>query len=411
MKIFKYCFFLLMVSASVYSQNVKITDFDIPVSNARQLFLNGFYNWSQSDPLSDSTLPKNIQSDYRVDATFTQFYSSPAYAWNIGLNGAIFGRRDDTTRYSYNFDADVSKYFSTSKGFFVNGAVNSSYLRQREFGKNNRPVINLFAGLGYGRMVNATALAKAIRVDQELKKSGITTGYLPKESMLEMARIIDRESEYRDKYKQIYEAKIIEDISDVIEKSGKMRGTQMSSLAYFRIRSVLFAGFQGSINYNLTNPRFYGGDIRLGVGYQVLTRNEVIKSQNPGLELRARYGYPIGLNHQVFFSLNARTLFDSTFAKVYEGEFAADYWYNMTNQVVFNAGYRANLVRQFTQVMTNNQIQLVGDDFSTTNHRLFAGFIFYLENYIALQINGAYDRIHDNEERFSTNATVSFIVF
>jgi hypothetical protein len=366
MKIFKYFLVVLFLTSISYAQNVKITDFDIPVSDARQLFLNGFYNWSQSTSLTDTTVPKNVQSDFRVDATFTQFYTSPAYAWNVGLNGGIFGRREDTTRYTYTFNADLSRYFSTSKGFFANGAINSTYTRQREFGDNNRPVINVFGGVGYGRMVDATALAKAIRVDQELRKSGVTTKFMPRATMLELARIIDREDQYRDRYKQVYEARMIRDISKVVEKSGVLRGTAVDALGYFRIRSVLFSNFIGSVNYNITNPRFYGGDVRVGASYQVLTRSETIKSPKPNLEIRGRYGYPIGLDHQVLFSLNARSAFDSTFAKVFEGEAAADYWFNMTNRIVFNAGYRAQLVRQFETVFINNQFVTRSDDFSTT---------------------------------------------
>ena len=410
MKLLKYFFFFFFISSSVYAKNVKITDYDIPVSSARQAFLTGFYNWSETSPL-DSLTPKNITSDYRIDGTFTQFYTSPAWAWNLGLSGAIFGKREDTTRYSYAFNTDVSKYFSDSKGFFVNGAFTSTYTRQKEFGVENRPVINLFGGLGYGRQVNATPLAKALRIDDELRKSRVTSKYLPKTTMLNIARIIDRESEYKAKYKQIYEAKIIEDIQKEIAASGVADPTMSSSMGYYRIQSVLFSRFDGTVNYNFTNPRYYGGDVRLGVSYQVLTRNEKIGTPNPAAEVRARYGYPIGLNHQVLFALNGRTFFDSTFGKTWEAEGAADYWYNMSNRVQFNAGYRLTLQRAAQQVLVNGVFETVAEDYSTANHRLFAGFIFYLENYITLSLQGAYDYLHGTEERFSTNVIASFIIF
>ncbi len=410
MKLFKYLFLSLIISSSVFAQNVKITDFDIPVSTAKQAFLNGFYNWSETDPL-DTLTPKNVTSDFRIDALYSQFYSSPAWAWNLSLTGAIFGKRDDTTRYSYTFNTDASKYFSDSKGFFANGALTSSYTRQKEFGVENRPVINLFAGLGYGRQVNATPLSKAIRIDDELRKSRVTSKYLPKSTMLNISRIIDREDEYRAKYKQIYEAKIIEDIQKEIAASGVADPTLMNSLGYYRISSVLFDRYQGSVNYNFTNPRYYGGDVRLGVSYQVLTRNEKIGSPNPALEVRGRYGYPIGLNHQLLFTLNGRTFFDSTFGKVWEAEGTANYWYNMSNRIQFNAGYVLTLQRSFQQVFVNNVLETVSNDYSTANHRLFAAFVFYLENYITLSIQGAYDYLHGTEERFSTNVIGSFIIF
>ena len=48
---------------------------------------------------------------------------------------------------------------------------------------------------------------------------------------------------------------------------------------------------------------------------------------------------------------------------------------------------------------------------SYVDHAISAGFIFYLENYITLSLQGAYDYLHGTEERFSTNVIASFIIF
>jgi len=436
-----------MLSSFAYSQNVKITDFDISTSSAKQALLNGFYNWSQTDSKKDSvetffnrdslgnitdtiyrSVPggKSVSSSWQAEGFYAQFYSSPGYAWQYGLTGAIYGQRDDPDdldfRARYNFDMDFNKYFSRNTGFFGGFSVNSIYNRilnefeytdslgigtGRYFGGENRPEINLFAGLGYGRMVNATPLAKAISIDQELKKSGITTQYLPKSTMLNIAKIIDKESEYKTKYKQIYKAKMIEDIQKEIDASGVANAERMKSLGYFRIDNVLFENFEGNINYSFTNPRFYGGDISLGIGWQPLTRNSGLDQQNPSLEAQGEYGYPIGLNHQLFGSFDIRTPFDSTFGKTWEGIARADYWYNMTNRVRFFTNYTLNFVRQANVINGN----LVYGDITTTNHNLGAGFLFYLENYVTFQIQGAYSYLNNTSETFSTNAILSFIIF
>jgi hypothetical protein len=432
------------------AQNVKITDFDIPVSSARQALLNGFYNWSEIDSKKDKfedyynkdslgnvtdtisiRTPKGkaINSNWQVDGLYSTFYSSPSLAWQISLNGALYGQNDDPDdidfRARYNFDGDFSKYFSKDNGFFGNFAANSRYNRVvDEFptydslgrvngytGGENRPEVNLFAGLGYGRQVNATPLAKAINIDQELKKSGVTSKYLPKTTMLNISRIIDRESEYKTKYKQLYQPKMIEDIQKEIAASGVGDPTRMNSIGYYRIESVLFENYEGSVNYAYTNPRYYGGDVRLGIGYQALTRNAVLESPDPSLEVRGRYGYPIGLNHQLYASLSMRSQFDDNFGKAWEGEFRADYWYNMTNRIRFFTNYTLTLVRSFQDITPNDNItSLEGTDVSYSNHGLRAGFLFYLENYVTFQLQGGYDYLHDDSETFSTNAIVSFII-
>ncbi len=418
---------MLFVSTIGYSQNVKITDFDITTSTAKQAILNGSWNWDQFDytnrDIPDSlTPPKTITQVFRVDGLYNQFYSSPSYAWNIGLTGAIFGNNADTVslnpQYSYNFNADMSKYFSKSKGFFVNGAVNSTFLWQQEFlpfdSSKNRPQIDLFAGLGYGRQVNATPLAKAISIDQELKRSGVTSAYLPKQTTLDISHIIDAESEYKTKYKQIYQAKMIEAIQTIIDASG-VANTSKSALSYFRIESVLFENYEGSINYAFTNPRYYGGDIRLGVDFTVLTRNTIIETPNPSLQARGRYGYPIGLNHQLLGAFQLGTPFDSAFGKLWTGTGEIDYWYNMTNRIRFNAGYIVTLNQFITQsfILENGkyQLQTNSSDFSYANHAFTAGFLFYLENYISLQLGAGYVFTKNDNSHLISNAAIQFTLF
>ncbi len=428
MKTLKYFIVMLFLTSVAYSQNVKITDFDIETSTAKQLILDGSWNWDQFDysnrDIPDSlTPPKTITQVFRVGGLYNQFYSSPSYAWNIGLTGAIFGNNADTIslnpQYSYNFNADASKYFRKDKGFFVNGAVNSTFLWQQEFlpfdSSKNRPQIDLFAGLGYGRQVNATPLAKAISIDQELKRSGVTTAYLPKQTVLDISYIIDKESEYRTKYKQIYQAKIIEDIQKMIDASG-VSNTSKSSLSYFRIESVLFENYEGSINYAFTNPRYYGGDIRLGVDFTALTRNSIIETPNPSLQARGRYGYPIGLNHQLLGAFQLGTPFDSAFGKLWTGTGELAYWYNMTNRIRFNAGYIVTLnqfiEQNFVPVQPSGfQLQTNASDFSYANHSFNAGFLFYLENYISLQLGAGYVFTKNDNDHLFSNAAISFILF
>jgi len=403
MKLIKYFLMALFLTSAVQAQNVKITDFDLPVSSARKFLIDGFYNWAQTTP-EDTGQNKILSSSWRLNGLYTQFYSSPSYAWNLNLNGALSqASRGDTTRYEYDLATDLSKYFSDSHGFFGNAELRSNYLRKREFGQDNRPTIEIFGGLGYGRQVNATSLAKAIRIDEDLRKGGITNKYMPKSTMLAIAQIVDREAEYRDKYKAIYESKIIEDITQEVLNSGVSNFNNMSALGFMRIRDVLYG------NNQFINDRAWGGDVRLGVAYELLTRNELIKSPSPTLDLRGRYAYPIGINHQIRTFLNVRSPLDSNFAKLFTGNLGIFYSYNFTNRISFNAGYTASLNQIFS-----GQDSLgipIGTDKSGADHTVSAGFNFYIENYITLNLTGGYSRIYRTEDRFFTNASVGFIIF
>ncbi|MBS1551934.1 MAG: hypothetical protein JST15_07695 [Bacteroidetes bacterium] len=398
MKILKYIFLFLFISSLGYSQNVKITDFDIPVSTARKFLVNGFYSWAETDP-DDSLSAKQVTSNGRLEAIYSQFYSSPGMKWNLDFTGGLSSLREDTIRYSYTLATDYSKYFSNTKGFFANAELKSNFLRKREFGKDNRPEVNIFGGVGYGRQVNATSLAKAIRIDQDLKKGGVTSSFMPKSTMLKIAQIIDREGEYRDKYKALYEARIIEDIQKEVVNSGVSKSESLSSLGFMRIRDVLYGTNQ------FINPRLYGGDIRLGVAYNLLTRNEEIKRPSATADLRARYAYPIGIKHQITSFADVSSPLDSNFAKLVTGTAGVNYYYNLTNRISFNAGYRA----QLNQLYAGNGS--VGLDKSAVDHFFSAGFTFYLENYITFNLIGGVEKYHALSTRYFSNASVGFIIF
>ncbi|MDQ3019604.1 MAG: hypothetical protein M3R36_03395 [Bacteroidota bacterium] len=400
MKILKYILSILFITSVGYAQNVKITDFNIPVSTAKQMLIGGSYNWAQT---GDSV----TTNQFNVNGAFNTFYTSLPFSWDLGLNASLSGKYQDSTRAAYNLAANINKYFTQRTSAFYFAGLTSSYLRQSEFGRENRPEINVLGGLGYGRLVDATAMAKAIRIDEDLKRFAVTTAYMPKTTMQEIARIIDRESQYRTLYKSIYEYKIIGDILKLIEASGVAGEFVTSSLSYFRIREVLFG-----IN-QFINPRYYGGDIRTGVGYTVLTRNDSLKNPAPTLNLQGRYSYPLDLHQQINFTAGANSPFDSSFATLIQGTGNVNYSYNLTNRISFIAGYTINLIQQIDNVIdtTTNSTFGIVRDFSTPNHIFTTGFNFYLENYITLGITAGLNKRHDEEGDKFTNVTAIFTVF
>lgn len=401
MKILKYILVMLFITSVAYSQNVKITDFNIPTSTAKQMLVGGSWNWAQT---GDSV----TTNQFNVNGAFNTFYTSLPFSWDINVNAALNQKYGDSLDARYTFVANFNKYFSQKSAAFYYLGATSSYLRKIEYGIENRPEIAIQGGFGFGRLVNATSMAKAIRIDEDLRKYGVTTAYMPKTTMQEIARIIDRESEYKTTYKSIYEYKIVGDILKEIQASGVAGEFVNSSLSYFRIREVLFG-----IN-QFINPRYYGGDIRLGVGYTLLSRNDSIPN-NGFMNSQARYSIPLDLHQQLNFILGARTPFDSLFGKLYEGAANVNYSYNLTNRISFLAGYTLNLTQQVDNrsIDSSGTILLGGiaRDFSTGNHVFTAGFNFYLENYITLSINAGITKNHSEAADKFSNVTAIFTVF
>ena len=113
----------------------------------------------------------------------------------------------------------------------------------------DRPSVDLTIGVGYGRSINATALAKAVRIEDFFLAEGLIFEQLPKETMIELGHIIERSSEYEDVNGTRYENYWFEDMENAIGKS-RILGESLGAIGILRMREVLFQ--------ERINDRFYG---------------------------------------------------------------------------------------------------------------------------------------------------------
>lgn len=402
MKFIKYIFIMLFITSVAYSQNVKIQDFSVPVSTAKQFLAGGSWNWAQT---GDSVTTNR----FNANGNFNTFYTSLPFSWDLAINASLDQKYGDSLNASYNLTANFNKYFQNNSAAFYYLGATSSYLRDIEFGIENRPQIAITGGFGYGRLTNATSMAKAIRIDEDMKKYGVTSAFMPKATMQKIAAIIDQESEYKTKYKSTYEYKILGDILKEIENSGVAGDFVNSSLSYFRVREVLFGVNQ------FINPRYYGGDIRLGAGYTLLSRNDSIPN-NGFMNIQGRYSIPIDLRQQLNFIAGARTPFDSLYGTLYEGSGNVNYSYNLTNRISFLAGYTITLTQQtdtYSLLDTNGTLysRTISRDFSTANHNFTAGFNFYVENNVTLNFTAGLNKLHARKSDVFSNASIIYTIF
>jgi hypothetical protein len=205
-----------------------------------------------------------------------------------------------------------------------------------------------------------------------LLEDGILSGNLPKETMLNIAKIIDREDEYINKYGETYETAWYEDIEREIMATELLTGSGVGALGIIRMQQVLFG-----INERV-NERYYGWDLSLGMRYHISSAYGG-NTSSPALSLTARYSYPITWRDQINAYANFNTPVDSSFFDIINGNIGVDYFYELSNKINFVLGYRIDISKP------------VGVD-SYMNHSLTASFLFYLENQIYLGVNGNLSR-------------------
>jgi hypothetical protein len=360
MNALKFTAMLFLFSTLLVGQNVTVSDYDVPISKATILRLNGTYNWSQS---SNDTLTIVTANNAAATLTLRSFYSSLPFAWFFDVD-ATGGKSYSDWTHDITIKPSIRKYIWDDKDWFGFAAL---YARHANTFKQIESDVQV--GGGYGRYINATALAKAVRIEEHLIKEGVVRDHMSKETMIKIANIIDRESEFQGVYGATYEKEWYEAIEKEIKDSGLLVGNSLGAIGILRMQEVL-----KGIN-EIVNPRYYGWDLNLGVLFN-LSKRDKSPTDSPALAVSGEFSYPIGWSQQVDASASVNTPVDSTFFKQVGITAGINYLYEFSNKINFVAGY------------TLNYIAPVGSN-SYADHALTGSFVFYLENYINLAINAS----------------------
>lgn len=364
MKSFVNLFFIITFAGAALAQNVNVTDYNVPVSTAKILRLNGTFNWGQStqdQPVGDAATSVT-SNNANLDLIFRTFYSSLPFAWFVDVD-AKAGKSYSTWNHDISIIPNVRKYIWDSRDWF-----SFAKLDLRHVNTYRQINSNITLGAGYGRYINATALAKGVRIEEHLIREGVISDYLPKETMIKIANIIEREEEYRGVYGATYETQWYEDIEAEIRASGKLTGANLGAIGILRMQQVL-----KSINERV-NDRYYGWDASFGALFNI-SRFDKSDPGSPSVSISARYSYPVTWRSQVNAAFNTYTPLDSLFFKDVTMNINADYIYELSNRINFVTGYRMDIRKP-------NSTQD-----SWTDHSLVSSFVFYLENQINLSVN------------------------
>jgi hypothetical protein len=317
---------------------------------------------------------------------FRNFYTSLPFAWFINVD-AVGGRDAGKKNYDVKFDGSIRKYIWDKDDWFA-----FSRFRAERTIDYNRIASDFTIGAGYGRYINTTALAKAVRIEDHLLKEKIISDYLPKETMIKIANIIERQQEYINLYGAgVYETQWFNDIEKEIQASGMLKGAGLGSIGILRMRQVLFG-----INETV-NERYYGWDLSAGALFPITTR-DTSKSGSPNLAITGRYSFPFNLSTQVNAVAEVSTPIDTVFAKQVMASAGVDFIYELSNRINLLAGYRFGILKPSTAA-------------SYVDNLINVSFLYYVENNIYFGINAAYEKMARSPKRLSTSITLSYNLY
>lgn len=370
--------FLCLITVNLYSQNVSVTDYRVPISTAQTLRFDGSWNWAQT---GDNVTANNA----RANLLFKSFYSSLPLAWDINID-AVGGKNKADLLHNIRIDSRFRKYIWEQYDWFAFTQLSAQHAN---FYKDMD--IDLTVGFGFGRYINATALAKAVRIEEHLIRDGILEGHMSKEIMINIANIIERESEFFDVYGDTYQTYWYNAIEEEIKKSDALKEDNVGSLGILRMQQVLLG-----INERV-NERYYGWDVSAGILFP-LSNFDGSPIGNPNATMQARYSYPINWRTQINAIARVYTPLDSVFFKEVNFEAGVDFIYELSNRVNFVSGYRYGLTKP-------SNAKGVGE------HNFNASFWYYLENNIYLTLSGNYSKQGSTPKIISTTVGLQYNLF
>lgn len=355
------CAVFLMFPLTAEGQSVSPDDYDVPVSTAQLMRLGATYNYTGSGT--------DVQTnDGSASLLYNRFYNSLPFSYDVTFNGVGTTRRNaaDDQDNSYNFvvNAGVRKYFRPDGNEFY--SVESSITGNNDY---DRPAMDVTPGVGYGRFIQVTPLAQAVRIEYFLLKEGVVKGRLSKKVMIELAQVIEKRPEFETEYGDRYKIYWFRAMEEVIARAGSFTEDGLGAVGTLRVEEVLFQ--------ERINERYIGWDARAGVRLEAVTPYKDQDRQDPSLSVRARYSRPVSWKSQVDVNLQYTTPFNGNFgADIYTMTGALNYLYELTNRIDFTV---SNIV---TAVHSDPNIKV------HISEQLRTGFLFFIENQINLNVSG-----------------------
>ena len=352
----------LLTLAGSASAEVTLYDYTEATSAYEDAYLSGNLNIQDGNGFDQSSYSANLQADYeRVLSSASRDVEVGAYATGAITRGSTDGDNSESS-YSAGVSGQVNNYFRpNSKGAFWFAGGNIDGTKGAEDLQSD-----ISLGLGYGRVVNATPMAKTLRLVEALRTQGSLKAVPSKAAHQQVANIINREDEYTSKYGFAdYEQYWFADIEKALGQ-----GT-LGAGAIIKAYDVL-------TNENI-NTRKIGWKVQAGAAVSLSTFDGE-DAGDPGLSFGAEYHRP--LNTKTQFSTEADLLTTYGDEDKYTFSNTASLTYELTDLIDCNNYWTLTYVDS--------------GDSSVTDNYLSSAFVYELDN--QLDVSATLTLAKDNTE-------------
>jgi len=345
---------LFLISSS---NAIEMTDYKVIEGTYQESYLNGQLSVESGN--QDQTSYKS-----HAAARTKNIYTTAPFSWELSgqfnvdaSKGPSHGDSDENS-YDGTLNSRVDKYLKNDDTYFVYGGLDLGYRKQVTADNPDDLFAKISAGAGYGRMYDATPLAVALRIVEDLTKYKVINKPLSDKGYIALAKVIDLKEEYQSKYSETeYKKYWYEDMEKSLKKEGVLSSDALGAFGIVRINEI--------IDSEKISGRFHGWKVRAGLGQIISNYNG--KSENATVDGEFDYGLPIGYESQ--FRETA------TISKILDDKADIDYQFNNNMSYTYELSDRVDWENNWALSMdAYNE----GDNVITNT--LSTGFGYYLAN-------------------------------
>lgn len=335
---------------------IEMTDYKIIEGSYQEAYING--KLTVEDGNQDQT-----SYNAHADASFKTIHTSAPYSWGLNGNvnsdftkGSTKGDKSEDSYDSY-LGGNVDKYIHNDDTIFVYGSGDLGYRKQVTADKADDLFSKVGVGAGYGRMYDATPLAIAIRIVEDLKSYKIIKKPVSDAGMIALAKVIDLKEEYISKHGlNDYKKYWYSDMEKALKSSGAI-DDGVGTFGIVRINEI--------IDLEKISGRFHGWQVRGGLG-QILSNYDGTSGATSA-DAKFDYGYPIGYQSQFRETATLSKILDDNQAIDFQLRNTATYTYELSDRIDWENSWNITLDKY-------NE----GD--SVVNNSISTGFRYYLAN-------------------------------
>lgn len=368
----------LMLMVPFSASAIQLTDYTFPDTYFQEAYFKGGFNLHHGNQ-QQTSYNGFVALDYTLD------YNTLPQTFHVDTKGSRFDfvqdaqktAGSDDSRNGFDLTANANfDYYYKDTNWLGYGDILVDYRKQLGADSADDPYVKVGVGVGYGRVIIATPLAKAIRIVEELRKYNVMTSDPSDACYLEVARMIDKEPEFKSKWGlKDYEQYWYKEIEDILNKEGLLKNGVLGVIGVLRLREVL-------IGEAVTFPRYaHGWVAKAGVGY--IISNYEGADEDPTLDASFQYALPITNRLQFTETLRYSTILGNSIGHQFTNDMYLGY--KLLENIVW--------VNDWTVDLT---IPKDDEKRKVVIHKFSSDFIYYITNTLSADLT--FKLTHNNED-------------